>query len=271
MPMIATSFLPLRWVLRFWAFIVILGFGFSAFQTQSSISRDSGGGYILGIGILIIYGIILSLIIISRFAIQKIRKKKSEPQTREIKFIKASDSFLFAASGIVVSFFTFKYLAFYLSAFPHGFVIHGTLIAISMGAIGVTLKFILRYKEGLPFKALLLTLGLFCGTFAFSGIGIFYPHVVIRSAQNIAGENPYCIGLSRRNRPPSSMEDLTLLTMDKSDFDHHAFLLVEKQNGTVDPYHWSYFQSKFLPGIVNWTSENKPSIPCRPKNDFAVR
>lgn len=138
-----------------------------------------------------------------------------------------------------------------------------------MGAIGITLRFISNHKEGFQFKALLLTLGLLYGTLIFSGLGIFHPYAVIRSAQNIAGESPYCIGLSKRNRPPESLEDLTLLTMDKSNFDHHAFLLIEKQDGTVDPYHWSYFQSKFLPGIVNWENENRPSIPCRPKHNFA--
>lgn len=269
-PTIATSFLPLRWVLRFWSFIVILVFGISAFETQASISHDGGGGYILGIGILIIYGIILSLIIAFRFAIQKIRKKKSYPQTREIKFIKAVDSFLLAASGIVASFFTFKFLAFFLSASPNGFAIHGALIVISVGTIGITLRFILNRQEGSLFKVLLMALGLLCGTFTFSVIGIFYPYAVIRSAQNIAGESPYCIGLSKRNRPPEAMEDLTLLTMDKGDFDHHAFLLVEKQDGTVDPYHWSYFQSRFLSGIVNWENDNRPSIPCRPKHNFAL-
>ena len=43
-PIIITLIAPLRWVLRFWAFMVTLAFGFSAFSTQASIFRDEGEG-----------------------------------------------------------------------------------------------------------------------------------------------------------------------------------------------------------------------------------
>ena len=252
-PTTLTSILPLRWVFRFWIFISIVGFGFSAFQTQESISHDRDIGYAFGIVLIITYGIFLSAIVMARLIIQKIRKTKLKTFPFETRVINIADTFLLFATGMVASIFIFKFIAFSLAAFPYGFIVHSVLIITSAVLMGTTLQFVVKNKKHSQLKILILTLALFCGLFLFSGLGIFYPYVVTRSAHNIAAGNSYCIGLNKRSRSLNSLEDLTLLTMDKSGFGHHAFLLVEKEDSTLEPYHWSYFQSKFLPRIINLT------------------
>ena len=206
--------------------------------------------------------------LMARLIIQKIRKTKLKTFPFETRVINIADTFLLFATGMVASIFIFKFIAFSLAAFPYGFIVHSVLIITSAVLMGTTLQFVVKNKKHSQLKILILTLALFCGLFLFSGLGIFYPYVVTRSAHNIAAGNSYCIGLNKRSRSLNSLEDLTLLTMDKSGFGHHAFLLVEKEDSTLEPYHWSYFQSKFLPRIINWTNDNKPSIPCRPAPDF---
>lgn len=268
MPAALTSILPLRWVLRFWIFVAIIGFGFSAFQTQTSISNDPGIGYILGIAILIFYGIFLYFIVIAKLIIQRIRKKESKVYPLESKALHIVDSFLFLMTGTVLSILTFKFLAFSLAAFSHGFLIHGGISLTLIILIGAVLKFNPHDKKYFYSRTSILALSLLCALLLFSSMGSFYPYVVIQSAQRIAAKNPHCIGLNTRARPLNSLEDLTLLTMDKSNFEHHAVLLVEKEDSTLEPYHWSYFQSDFLPGIGNWTNDSRPSIPCRPARNF---
>lgn len=235
------------------------------------MSGGGGVGYILGLGAIIIYAAFLSAIIFIRFLIYKIRKKKSEIRGLEFKAINTFDGFLSAVTGFVFSILIFKSLSFSFGGWPFGFLIHGILLLIFMGLGFAILKLILECREGMQFKALIFLLALLCGMSTFSALGIFYPSVVIQSAQSIAGENAYCIGLNQRNRPLISVEDLTFLTMDKGRIGHHAFLLVEADNGVMEPYHWSYLQSKFLPGVVNWANKNRPSIPCRPKHDFSSK
>jgi hypothetical protein len=254
--------------LRFWIFISIACLGVSAFNTQTSVSYDPGIGYFLGILLLEFYGVFLSVIVIARLIVQYVRKIKPKPCLSEAKAINSVDTFLFLTTGIVASIFTFKFFAFSLAGFPHGFLIHGGLSLILISLTGISIGFLPRDKKNFHFKILIFILGLSCGLLLFSAPGAFYPYVVIQSAQHIAGSNLYCIGLNRRSRLLNSLEDLTLLTMDKNDFAHHAVLLVEKGDATFEPYHWSYFESKFLPGIVNWANDNKPSISCRPARDF---
>lgn len=266
-PVILTGILPLRWVLRFWIFISIFGFGLSAFQTQGSISDDKGIGYVLGTNFLIIYGFFLFTIAVIRTTIKKNHNKKITIHTNESKIINIIDILLSIAAGIVVSILTFKFISFYFESTQHGFLIHSGLSLILINLIWVSLRYAQRNKKHSHLKALIFIISLFCGLLLFSGLGAFYPYVVVQNAQNIAGENPYCIGLNKRSRPLNSLEDLTLLTMDKDNIDHHAFLLIEKNNSTLEPYHWSYLESKFLPGIIKSTNNNPP-IPCHPSRNF---
>lgn len=41
-----------------------------------------------------------------------------------------------------------------------------------------------------------------------------------------------------------------------------------KKKGDLTPYYWSYKQSKFIAGVVNWNNHNRPAIGCRPQKNF---
>lgn len=263
-----TCFLPLALVLRLWISIAIIGCGFLALQTQPQISSDQDVGYVIGRGLLTIYAVFISVIFITRLAIQKIRKKELRNLVPKSNAVLIADLTLFLMAGIVVSLFISRALAFSLESFPYGFIIHGGLIFISIGLIGAALKFMPYERKHSHFKFFIFKQALLCGLLLFFSLGVFYPYLVTQSAQKIAEENPYCIGLNGRSRALSSLEDLTILTMDKNSLNHHAFLLVHKNGEIFEPYHWSYLQSKFLPGVVNWKSGNSPSIPCRPAPNF---
>lgn len=261
--LIFSCVLPLRWVFRFWLAIAIVVTGLIAFKTQESFSNDGGGArYILGIAKLMFYEAALSAVVIVRLIIARFRKKNSEVLPPEKNILYSVDIFLMFIAGLILSIHVFKSIAFILQSLPYGFAIHVGVVLLSVTSIIPILKYARQDKKS---KSLIFMLALACGILFLSIVGIFYPYAVTKSAIMIAKDKPYCIGLNSRHRSLKAYEDLTLLTMDKGKDDHHAVLLVEKEDSTFEPYHWSYLQTGFLPGVINWNNEQRSSISCRPE------
>ena len=90
---------------------------------------------------------------------------------------------------------------------------------------------------------------------------------MISDAEAKALGDPACIALGARQRPADSWQDLTFYSMDKREREHHAVLLINRR-GVLEPFHWSYRARTFMPGVINWNSQQHASVACSPKKDF---
>jgi hypothetical protein len=116
-------------------------------------------------------------------------------------------------------------------------------------------------RKRTPWAAFALSWGLAlaaCGAFSLA-----YPGMVLANAAREADGAPYCIALNRRQAPPQARSQLTFLTMDKHFGLHHAMLYVQRDDA-ITPFHWSYRQGKFAPGIYGWA--HMSSINCAPQH-----
>jgi hypothetical protein len=118
-----------------------------------------------------------------------------------------------------------------------------------------------------PWAAFALSWGLAlaaCGVFSLT-----YGGNVLASAAREANGAPYCIALNTRNAPAHARTDLTFLTMDKGVSIHHAMLYVQRGEA-LSPFHWSYRQGRFAPGIYGWAHNNGGDLKCAPRHGFAA-
>ncbi|MCF6274639.1 MAG: hypothetical protein L3J05_02620 [Robiginitomaculum sp.] len=182
--------------------------------------------------------------------------------------LKLIDNMMAAYFGLTLSFFILRFFSYYFAQHDDGFLIHSFIGMGSCIAALILFSFIFLKKHTvflLPNIALISTF-LFVSLASFAGM--YYPEIVLADAKDKAQESAYCIDLDRRKRAVLSKEDLTLFTMDKRGSDRHAALLVEK-DGELIPYHWSYWQQRFLKGLNNWGNHNRPAIACKPRLNFA--
>lgn len=213
--------------------------------------NDHGGwAYALGVSIIFVHVVFLFLIFGLRYFF--IRRRRKTP--REMPEL--ADHLFFGCLGALSSVFILKYLAETFAGFDDGYIIHviASLVFLLLSAA----CFYTRKYLGHAVFALFIGVTAFTGVF--SALGTGYGLIVMNSAINKAEGNEYCISLASRQREMRSYQDLTFFTMDKS-YGYHAALLVDVQ-GTVVPYHWSYYFTDFVPGIVNWSNENRPPLYC---------
>ncbi len=220
-------------------------------------AMDDIGGWSCELGVLVFrmhVAFLLSIIGV-RYLFLKIRKNIS-PYIPKIY-----DQIFFGYIGVLFSVLILKYLAFIFAGMDDGYLVH-----VIVSIVFITLSVACFYKRkylGHAVSAWFISITAFTGVS--SALGMGYGLIVMNSAANKAYSHDFCISLGYRGRSMDSYQDLTLFTMDKS-WDYHVALLIEKR-GEVVPYHWSYFYMDFVPGIVNWSNDNRPDIYCDPVDD----
>ena len=267
---VLTLIAPFRWVWRFWLLIAI---SLTELIVFSPTDPDPRIGHALGLALLVIHAYLIGGLLLARALLQFVRKRlgrsASTPGAVEARAIRLADVVLCAGGGVVAVGFVVIYLAWSFAGSRAGFFIHLLVALLSAGALAAILHSAF-WRRG-PFHWRIGT-SAFAGSFvimAASVGGAVYPAVVIAEARSTAGDYPYCVALTGRQRPVRSWEDLTFYSMDKSRYDNHAILLVERGGG-IEPFHWSYHAREFLPGVLDWNSENRGTVACRPVADFML-
>ena len=209
------------------------------------------------------FGILSPVLIIRGLYRKFIKKRSPEPPSKAVLIF---DKIIAAYFGLIGAFFIIRYFCYAFMYEENGFFLH---YAVGAGFTALTgLFFIILMRAKKP--ALRLPV-LFClSACLFSSIGAFagsyYPQIVLADAKEKAGDRPYCIAL--RNKV-TSHEDLTLFTMPKSKGSYNAAMLVEDEDGTILPHHWSHWAQTFYGGMNNWRNENRPTVYCKPRMNFA--
>ncbi len=180
----------------------------------------------------------------------------------------------------------FAFYAIFFTAFCNMLHFHGTnqawVVLLVACIIGVALYFVTwRVTKNLPADARGITSlwHLFFWWYSKLYIILLFvylvtPFYVIARAEYLAKNNAYCIQTPRQFgwQDVTSKLDFSLLTM-TSPFQKHGFVtrhaeLQLTQDGTMHPYHWSYFKTDFQSGgiILNYQQE-RPL--CTPSLHFA--
>lgn len=275
---------PLKLVWRSWLLFLLIMKILDTTQLFRFFHDDGSLGWVMGMALVEIYVVIMLIITAIRFfkkpykdkdPVKKIMFEVEAVTTIKnfkhcvIKITNFFDKILLFTLGISLSLSLIKFIAFALSGSEGAFSIHAKLIFGSTLAFLVMLRVVIRNKT-LFWHNVAISFSSFFATFALiSSMSLFHPYFVVKDAINKANGNAYCVSLNGRNsRAVNSVEDLTFLTMDKNGYPHHAYLLIEGKKGDLTAYYWSYRQSKFVSGVVNWNNENAPSIYCRPSKEF---
>ena len=178
------------------------------------------------------------------------------------------DSIAFGYAGFLVGMALFRFWAFDLAGTVNGLSVHLTLGGVFTGLLGlafIATRFFTRVYRPLKFMVLSFLATLSLASFA----GIFYPYVIIKSAENIAGEKPYCLLSISPRKLVMSHEDLMFLTMSKSDYTFHLYLMVESEDGYLVPYYWSFSKGRFFAKFVYNPEKYNRNDYCKPTVNFA--
>lgn len=257
-----TAFAPWRWLWRCWA---LIGLALAILFELYPAERNPGFAHFAGIAILVAIGAICLLVLALRVAVwlayRYLTGARHSPTPRRDRLaLVGMDVALTTAGGAYAAALLLKHALFALAGMEHGYLASASLVAAPIaGAVSAYKKQLWRSSAGWRGAG---TLAVFLLTTAATGLySLYYPHVVSASALRIAAEQPYCIALGKRRRPVTSLEDLTLVTMDKGGWRHHAILLVERAGG-IRSYHWSHRKGRFMPGT--YTS----AAACIPRSGF---
>ena len=189
-------------------------------------------------------------------------EKLSFPNWERINFI------LSGYAGFLIGVTLFRFWAFDLVGMDNGLSVHLMLGVVFTGLLGlafIATRFFTRVYRPLKFMVLSFLVTLSLASFA----GIFYPYVIIKSAENIAGEKPYCLLSVSPRKLVMSHEDLMFLTMSKGDYTFHLYSMVESDDGYLVPYYWSFSKGRFFAKFVYNPEKYNPKDYCEPMVNFA--
>jgi len=250
---------PWRFAWRCWFIFAVTALSYFELTYIKSVENFTN----LSLEISLYFFGILSPVLIIRGLYRKLIKKRSpEPQSKAVFIF---DKIIAAYFGLIAAFFI-RYFCYAFMYEENGFFLHYAVGASFTTLTGLFFIILIRTKK----PALRLPV-LFClSACLFSSIGAFagayYPQIVLADAKEKAGDRPYCITLRYE---VTSHEDLTLFTMPKSKGSYNAAMLVEDEDGTILPYHWSHWAQTFYSGINNWQNKNRPTVSCIPRMNFA--
>ena len=185
-----------------------------------------------------------------------------------------TDRALAIAYGAGLSGIVFANAAWYLRGQPDGYAWHAgfALAALIITGVGFWQRAaILRYATGAFALSLLMLL-------VFSAV--IFPRTVAAQAREIAQGQPYCLARHTVNLPITSLADLSLLTIEKSNkrrgtrffrrYQNNLALLVEHNDADAEYlplniFAWSFEENRFQPSPAK---SNLTDVNCIPKTDF---
>jgi|GEM_PF-4862151 len=259
--------LPWRWAWRIWAWCVLALAGLAVVE----LSYPWGVGEYPAVDEFIyriqavIWGVALGLRLIWREIRHCWASRTDEAQGS----LGAADALLGAAAGLVAAGSLFIGLADELARQSVGVWVHVGFVG---GALLLLPLLVQALRRRCPrCRRVAWPLAVFFGVSgSLSLAGLVYPFLIVHSATTMAAGAPHCLALGGLPRVVRSLSDLTLFSLPKNGYFHHAVMLVDR-DGTLEPYHWSYWKMAFEPGIRDWGRPSGLTIACRPLADFTAR